>query len=269
MSDTQEMPVARIEAPAASPYPYGLLSLTPVPFPEGGEGGASWESVACGVVLATTGPCQDNPPPSIPGLIETLGCSVATAAPFVVYSYGVLSTFSRARTLAARRERARVALLAGEQAGAERGLWAQLVAAGVTPMTVPADTGTGQVQSVRNGIALLEAAFTSRFSGTPVLHVPRYAASLVADQMNTRGNVMLTPLGSQVVAGGGYGAALAANPTTVTMYATGPVLLARGEVFTANAIDQNINSLSGLAQRLYLTGWDCGALAVTVTLEGV
>lgn len=265
MSDTQEMPVVRVDAPPSIPFPYGLLSLTPSPLPEGWEAGASWESEACGVVLSTTGPCQDNPPPTIPPLLQTLGCSVASAAPFVVYSYGQLSTFSRARTLAARRERARTALLAGEQTGAEKGLWAQFVAANPTPMAVVWDASAKQ--TIRNAIALMEAAFAASYGGTPVIHLPRYCASLVADEMNTRGNVMLTPLGSQVVAGGGYGPTITADPASATAYVTGPIVIARGEVQTANAIDTNINSLSGLAQRLYVTGWDCGVLAVTIDLE--
>lgn len=265
MSDTQEMPVVRIDAPAAAPYPYGILSITPVTLPEGAEaGGGAWESESCGVVLSTTGPCADNPPPTVPALMENFGCSVATAAPFVVYSYGVLSTFSRARTLAARRDRARTLLLAGEQSGVERGVWAQLTALGLTPMAVAFQEN--RLRSIRKGIALLEAAFAARYGGTPVLHVPRYAASIIAQEMTTRGNVMQTPMGSQVIAGGGYGPVLTAEPASVTMFITGPMVLARGEVMTASAIDQNINSLSGLAQRQYVTGWDCGALAVTVAL---
>lgn len=274
MSDTTTvMPMIPATAPAAVEYPYGLFSVAPaVGLPDGWEGGVGWPSYACGQVGFSTMPCASDTPDPVPPLLENVACGTGVALPFAVYSYGRLSTLgaSRGADLSTRRAAARAALLAGEQVAAEQGLWDRFVDASADVDNPAPDIGVAfdgsAKQTIRNAIAILEAAFVRVYGATPTLHIPRYGASLVGDEMVTRSNVMTTPLGSQVVAGGGYGPPIVDDPAEIDIYITGPVVLARGEVLDSPAFDTAINSISGLAQRLYVAGWDCGIMSATVPL---
>ena len=77
---------------------------------------------------------------------------------------------------------------------------------------------------------------------------------------------MLTALGTPVVIGGGYNVPESVTDTG-TIIATGPLVMYRGDIDTReNAVDKAINSVSIVAQRDYVIGWDCVAQAISVSL---
>ncbi len=79
---------------------------------------------------------------------------------------------------------------------------------------------------------------------------------------------MQTLLGTPVVIGAGYDNAVGAPTATSSIFATGPVLLYRGDIDTREqAINKAHNEVSYVAQRDYVLGWDCYAVQVDLTLD--
>lgn len=124
------------------------------------------------------------------------------------------------------------------------------------------------------GVAMLEGYAASVYAGAPTLHLPVTIASLLAGVDGTvfEGNVMQTKLGSKVAAGAGYefpnsgptGAAPAAGE--LWLYASGEVLVQRGEIVLREAIAQEDNHLYVLAERPYIAAVDCFTAAIRVTV---
>lgn len=126
------------------------------------------------------------------------------------------------------------------------------------------------------GIALLEGFASSEYVGNPTIHMPRTIAALVlgVDGAEFNGNVLETKLGSRVVAGAGYdypntgpdGTPAAAGERW--LYATGGVVIARGEAIIRDVIGQEDNDVFVLAERGYIAAVDCFTAAVRVSVTG-
>jgi hypothetical protein len=160
-----------------------------------------------------------------------------------------------------RRARARERLLSGEQYAVEKGLWTMLTAA--TP------TAVADADSIPEAIAVAEAQITSRFGGTAVMHLTRYAAQKADYGLRIEGNRSLkTFLGADVVAGGGYGtppAGANATPSIQDVIATGRMVVMSGNVVDLGDVyDYDTNTHNAVVERTYVVGWDCAAVRVRV-----
>lgn len=252
-----------VEAPAVTPYRYGLFSvveprtasLEVTGIDEHWRLGVEWESQACATVKETTGLCIDS---ETPALTPDDYCSISQYDPFTLYVYNDQSV--PGRTLAQAEQNAIARLTAGEQEAAEAHLWTQITtaAAPVTDLTA---------YTVKYGLGWVEQELAEAYGGAGVIHMNRLTSILLQDMLRVEGGRLVTYAGTPVIAGGGYDRIAGTAPTTTTIIGTGPVIMYRGEIDTReNAIDRSINSHSIIAQRDYVLGWDCAAIGAEITI---
>lgn len=193
---------------------------------------------------------------------------------FAVYGGVVCKSFDSVDS-----DRVRQAFLNRESYGVEKALLAtRFVDSASSNWDAPVDlTPAGGAVAPTVGVALLEghAAAAGDYSGPPTLHVPRTIGSLLASRTTFvwDGNVLRTHLGSKVAAGGGYddpnasptGAAPAAGEKWI--YASGEVVLKRGEVFVGSELNTETNETVTLVERTYMAAVDCYTSAVRVKVE--
>lgn len=126
------------------------------------------------------------------------------------------------------------------------------------------------------GIAMLEGHAAVNYVGTPTLHIPKVIASLVLGVNGAmfEQDMLRTRLGSKIAAGAGYdypnnGPTGAAAPVGEKwLYATGEVLIGRGDMTLLQAFAQGNNDVTVLAERGYIVAVDCYAAAVRVLVNG-
>jgi hypothetical protein len=124
------------------------------------------------------------------------------------------------------------------------------------------------------GLAILEGYAGSVYVGAPTIHIPRSIGSILISRQTAEmdGNVMRTHMGSKIAAGAGYdypntgptGAEAAAGEKW--LYATGEVVIRRGNAIVRQAMSHTDNEVYVLAERAYVGAADCFAAAVRVTL---
>lgn len=277
-----------VDAPTCvGPRPYGLLSAVD-PMEDVDlhwqASGIEWESFLCSP--GVTG-FVDNCPPADsfnkPKQRENQFCQ---ADPFVVVGSYDCSTVGRPAGEAFNIARQR--LESWEQRTVEQVFWTGISANGpVNPSLslgndtcdiVPFDIVPGGSVDAVTAMAVLEDALSDIVPCGGVIHVPyAYAAYLIDhDMIKLRDGAYYTPTGMLVVLGQGYdgtgpGGVLPEAGTT-WLYATGPVVLARGSVMMvpenlAEAVDRMVNDVTVRAERFYAVGYLCAAVAVRANLS--
>lgn len=120
------------------------------------------------------------------------------------------------------------------------------------------------------GLALLEDFAGQQYAGVPTIHAPRAVASLLSqDALEREGDRFFTKIGSKFVNGAGYSPSSGPAGTTPAageywMYATGEIVVERGEIFQQNAQQVAFNEDYALVERTYRVVVDCFAAAVRV-----
>lgn len=165
----------------------------------------------------------------------------------------------------------------GESAAVERGLMElrfRVDTEAPPRWAAPTDITPASPVSPKVGLALLEDyAATIGYVGSPVIHSPVAAASIITDgAADMSGGILTSNLGSKIAVGVGYsslntgpdGAAAAAG--SQWMYASGEVTVISGEMTTIPAFNQSTNDISVLAERPYIVAVDCFVVAVNVTI---
>lgn len=209
--------------------------------------------------LETTLSCEAT----IPALAEQTktidaGLSLVHGASFLVYEGLSCNTMSEDEAFA----RAANRLALHEQYWVER-----QVDVGLLRQDVVVLNGGTAIAMVR-GIGLLEDAIAERYGGIGVIHAPRELAAPLTFRVQARrdGNRMRSPLDNLFAFGAGYsgtgpdGAPAPAGQTW--LYATGPVMVRRGEVQQREAFDHTRNTRMALAERSYAVTADCLRVAV-------
>jgi hypothetical protein len=241
-----------VEAPPVVPLPYGIFSVAEprLTTDEHWKLGVQWQSQACSETNVTTGPCivpQRDP------LVEDDYCSVSKYEPFTVYAYNNDDIIGH--TLEEHLANTVQRLVATEQRSVEEQLWASLVA-GASSLTDLTAYSPGVV------LGYLEQQLAENYGGQGVIHMSRLAATYLWEYLAVQGGRLVTKLGTPVVAGAGYDP-LVSPVDEFEMYASGPVVLYRGDVDTRqNAVNKSVNEVSIIAQRDYVLGWDCVAYGV-------
>ncbi len=275
-----------VKSPRCTEPRYGLLSAV-TPFtptdPHWAASGIEWEDDLCGDGTETF---IDNCPPADPFTKpEERSILFCGADPFVAIGSFHCSPVGRPADEAF--EIARKRLLAWEGRQVERTLWTGLSSNGdVAPSFAfgnpecgiePFDLNEGGAVDPVTAISLIESALASEVACGGLIHIP---FSLMAymkkqDQAIEVGDDLYSPSGYQIVAGSGYTGSgpdnAAALPGEAWIFATGPMLVARGNVImvpgsVAEGVNRNINNVTVRAERFYSVGFSCSLLAVRVAL---
>ena len=278
----------QVPPPKVTGRDYGLLSVVEPFTPDDGhwEGGITWDDFYCIDLHSTVGFCPIPVTGSNPKIADR-DFSACCADPFVVYSsydcppVGTLSqdAFQIAKN--------RLEIVEGTTI--EGVFWTGIAEDGevVNPsLAFGNDTcGSGPIDLTPSGgpvgvvasIAVLESALGDCSPGVGVIHANYGVASFLAANrlIYERNNAWYTVTGQKVALGTGYpgtgpGNIPAASGTT-WMFATGPMILMRSEVFLTperyhDAVDHNLNNVTVYAERVYALGWSCCLFAIRVML---
>jgi hypothetical protein len=234
-----------------------------------------------------------------PGFSVTASRTLRAATPFTVFAETQCSpvgdNWDRAN------DDARNILLTTEQYQVERALWTGEVAglsnqmyphlAAAAPVTQTLVTNGLQVtlqtqavivsggpMSAATAIGLLEGALGACYDGQGVLHVPESVVPALANlnMIYRQGKNLMTHNGNLVVAGAGYTGSspsgVSAPPGSTWMYATGQMFMYRGDIITfgrESELNRATNTLTAVAQRTYVLGWDCCHFAVQINTGSV
>jgi len=132
---------------------------------------------------------------------------------------------------------------------------------------------TGAALNAVDALGVLEGALAACLNGTGVIHVPQALAPTLALLLTRQGNRLVTPNGNTVAIGAGYpgtspsGTAPALG--TAWMYATGPVIMYRGDpnmrlLDGAAPVNRSIDTVKAIVERTYLLSYDCCLFAQLV-----
>ena len=262
------MPAVRhlVPAPIATPRRFGLFSqaeirtaqVTEVGVDEHWRLGIQWQSQNCSQVKVTSNDCltagmSEYPPGEAKN--PDAYCEVREFAPFTVYAYN--DDDVPGATLAQHEQNAIARLVNDEQRAVEAEVWANILAEAGAPVDLT-------MYRADQGLGALEAAWADLHGIQPTIHLSVNAALVLEAVLYREGARTFTITGSPVVIGGGYYLP-AADVATIAV--TGPVVMYRSEINTqANAVAKATNQVSIIAERDYVVGWDCGALAATISL---
>lgn len=190
------------------------------------------------------------------------GVSLVTCDPFIVYHMHTCRTVGE---VGREQERARKALELGEGRAVEVAVRTKLSAAAVDVTTTP-----GTAMDLVDGLASLERYAGIKYGGQPVIHAERSTAlQLVSREVAfVAGSQLQTGIGTPLVAGAGYADQTADKPTTSAfIYATGAMRVERSKVHDTSGHPPMVsadNTLTSMAERLYLVGWECVVAKVQV-----
>lgn len=295
-----------VDPPPFTPSPYGLLSVVELVTPPSvhWQNGVTWETrcVSVGMGSATYDECiavtgvGSVPEPSVKAdNIDTANRGATPFTPYVRFDCSSVGNDDAARVAAN-------ALAQSEPWQVERVFWTGLVDGktlafphlaanatvldpqGITLQSAASVVVTGSFDAAA-GLGLLEAALADCYDGVGVIHVPVKALPTLAawglvrrdggrDGINGQlGRQLRTANGNLVSVGAGYPgtspAGVAAGVEQSWIYATGAVFAYRGPVQYSRereSINRENNTLSMIAERTYVLGWDCCHAAILVDL---
>jgi len=256
-------PLEPVDAPPVRPVGYGLLAAATVTTLTGeaaqraGLYGLEWD-----------------PPPCRPASLWPAGCEGPFPAggktfydrdervqsdPFVVYYGEECAPVGVSGDEAAR---ARTGLSQGESRPVEQQLWQMLDVA----------DDFGKARGLADTLGHLEEELGNRTGSLGVIHAPRRVAAHAAQAQLLRydGPVPRTPAGNAWVFGSGYEADRGNKGIEdgVRLVATGPVWAWRNDVSIVGPVfDHSINRTLVLAERTYIVGWNCAAVAIATPLS--
>lgn len=280
MTVTPVVPGTLVPAPTRAALPYGLFSVV-TPRAEGDgrwQSGIEFETQPCPGELGAIGAFDCDDPAATVGIPKTLdarGSAVGEGTPFTLYGHFNCSPIGWSPEAA--QAMADADLLRGEEAGAEAAFWTGALGnvanlAGVGMDDAPTVVTGGDVAV---SVGALEDYLGAYHQAVGIIHMTRSmaVAAIAADVVEVRSGRLYTVLGTPVVAGAGYpGTAPDGNASVATtwMYATGPMVAYRSDIFTSSSVPGDLltrgtNDLFAVAERTYVLGIDpCGVGAVEV-----
>jgi len=283
-----------IDPPTFTALPYGLWDTIQHPaLPPHWQQGVTWIE-RCPAGATTYDECLSDldsdatePPPEPPAKTPNVEQTTRGALPFTVYAefecspVGLTDAATVAEDALARVEQQQVeATFWTGTAGGQEVVFPHLASDGeefdgqsvlLQPVASPVVTGA----DVAHALGELEQELADCYKGQGLIHVPRSALpTLAAAHLVTeRDGRLYTPAGNLIVVGGGYpgtgpdGATPAAG--TAWIYATGAAFGYRSDVFftdVRDSLDRSANTLSMIAERTYVIGFECCLLAAHIVL---
>lgn len=277
-----------VPGPKTTPNRYGLLTVAEPVTPEDGhwEGGITWDDNLCSSVHSTTEYCP-IPVSGFAPKIADRDFQSCCADPFIIYASYDCPPIGKPAGEAF--EVAQKRLSIREEQEVERVFWTGIGEDGieVNPSlafgnsecgNAPVDlTGSGGPVGIVASMAVLESALGECAPGTGVIHANFGIASFMASTflITQKDDAWFTVTGQRLAIGAGYPGTgpgnIAATSGTTWLFATGPVVIYRSDVFLTperfkEAIDTKINSVQVYAERVYSVGWSCCLFAIQVTL---
>lgn len=277
-----------VPGPKTTPNRYGLLTVAEPITPEDGhwEGGITWDDNLCSTIHTSSEYCP-IPVTGVTPKITNRDSQTCCADPFLVYaSYDCPPVGTQAgEAFSLAEERLRVK----EERALERVFWTGITEDGfqINPSlsfgnsecgNAPINlTGLDGPVGVTASMAVLESALGDCAPGTGVIHANFGLASFLASSflINQQGDSWYTVTGQRLAIGAGYPGTgpgnIAATTGTTWVFATGPVVVYRSEVFLTperfrEAMNARINSVQVYAERVYAVGWSCCLFAIQVNL---
>lgn len=269
-------PPTYIAPPGITGHRFGLFSVANMPEPSGRWNlGVEWEPLEGGPAQLRPADCVDDYSQQY---IEPSAPPVAREGiPFVVAAGYVCK--AQSRPIEEAEERARLALAGGEERAVERALMNSDLMGNEPGFAGSTVLGGGSAVSVIEAFSLLESSIAAEGHSAGVIHLPRSLtpAAYNFSLMQRMGQQLETVLGNLVAAGSGYEVDNV-GPTGVSpegaelwVYATPPVTIRRGQVFTQpdrdSYVDKSTNDVAIIAQREYLVTFDGPTFAVLVDPE--
>lgn len=277
-----------VSGPKHIPNRYGLLTVAKPTTPEDGhwEGGITWNDDLCSGIHSTTEYCPIPVSGFTPKILDR-DFQSCCADPFTIYASfdcpPIGHTASDAFSTAKKR------LLIREEREVEKVFWTGIAedGANVNPSlafgnsecgSAPIDlTSAGGPVGVIASMAVLESALGDCAPGTGVVHANFGLASfLAANSLITKSDDQwYSVTGQRLAIGAGYPGTgpggIAATAGTTWIFATGPLVIYRSEVFLtperfADAMDAKINSVQVYAERTYAVGWSCCLFCIQASL---
>ncbi len=256
-------PLEPVDAPPVRPVGYGLLAAATVTTLTGqsaqraGLYGTQWDSPPCRPAQLWPAACEGPFPPGGKTIYDR--DEPVQSEPFGVYYGEECAPVGTSDTEAA--ARARTGLAQGESRPVEQQLWKMLDDA----------EDFGKARGLADTLGHLEEELGNRTGSLGIIHAPRRVAAHAAQAGLLRydGPVPRTPGGHAWVFGSGYDAERGNKGIQdgVRLVAPGPVWAWRTEVsVTGPVFDHSINQLIVLAERTYLVGWNCAAVAIATPL---
>lgn len=267
---------------------FGLLSVVDTMSPSDPHwmaSGIEWEDFICGPQITSF---IDECPPAT-GFTKPAdrSQSFCHADPFVVIGSYECSPTGRQASEAF--DIARQRLLTWEGYQVERTLWTGVVQNGsglINPSfaygngvcdLAPVDVSPSGAVDPVTAIALLEARLGSTVACGGTLHVPYGLVGYLAAHrlLIEEDGEYFSPTGFRIVAGHGYPGSgpnnVAAAPGETWVFATGPLVIAKSNVFmvpdnVGESVDRRINNVTVRAERFYSVGFSCALLALRVKL---
>lgn len=283
-----------VTPPKFEPLQYRLRDAVDGPYPYTGHQklGVQYTPDVCAFPLETSATCVSGI-----GAVKTATGSIPNrgADSFAVYTWldcplvGIGYDELRARTLRAHENNAQTVVETVFWTGGNFNTVQHL--AEDTPITEVVGGSTVNLQTaasvivtgavdVVEAIGRLEQAMAGCYGGTPLIHVPRGVAVHLASNhaLEKKGNRLVTPLGSVIVAAPGYPGTSPSGATppagTTWLYATGSVKMLQSEPqFTAasaaEVLRRDVNDSVLIVEQRFTFMWDCCHFAIPVSLGGV
>ena len=267
-------PGTYIAPPSITGHRFGLFSVAALP-DDGGRWqlGVEYEPLTGQPADLRASQCVDD---YIGFDLNIPEIGLVDGIPFVVV--GSYACNSASRPLEEAEERARLALIGGEERAVEQAV--MTAAAGNAPTLQGAiDLTAGGPVSMTEAFARFEGALGINHHSAGVIHMPRKLASYAyRDSLMFReGGRLETVLGTAVAAGAGYElnnmgpTGQFTAPSQPFLYATGPVTIRRGEIWVqpdeSKYLNRDDNEVVILAQRDYLVTFAGPVYAAQVDLE--
>lgn len=278
----------QVPGPLITPAKYGLLTVTDPITPNDGhwEGGITWDDDLCSDIHSTTGFCPIPVSGSTPKITDQdfQSCCVD---PFIVYGSYDCPPVGRTAIEAFQIAQKRLHIREGNEV--ERVFWTGIAESGavVNPSlafgneecgSAPVDLtpATGPVGVVAS-MGILESALGDCVPGAGVIHANYGVASFLTSSflIFPKDDAWFTVTGQRLAIGAGYPGTGPANvapaPGATWVFATGPIVIYRSEVFLTpeklrEAVDRNINSVQVFAERVYAIGFSCCLFGIQMLL---
>lgn len=284
----------RVDPPGFTPLPYGLMSVATL-VPDSNKKwklGTEFQPIPCDPAASTTDNCPVGP--DYTKLITSDGVPARGAESFTLYADITCSPVGHWDEAI---QRAADVFTRGEGRALEEIFWtgavdtpaggiihphlasdSELVSGGIPIQSEATVLVSGTAVDIVEGVGLLTAELAACYGGVGVLHMPYAAlAHMSANHLIERsGQKLQTTGGVPVAFGAGYtGSGPDGTPAPAGhawLYATGSVMIRRGEIFMPDRIssfDRSVNTVRIFAERTYNVAWDCCHLAILVRLGGI
>lgn len=245
-----------VDAPTAERRKGGLLAVADVRDSPNGKWqyGLDWQPSHCGTAHLTSIDCVDGPG----GAKAFDGSPVVLSKAFAVYKGIACDLFDIDRY----NRMAREGLEYGEAEAVERYVALNVLDGGTDLTPTP-----GTAVPLHIGLGMLEEWTAENYGGVPLIHADRLTTTdLIHNDLLIRDPVNMRTNQGSLLANGAY--RVVNNAGERWLWATGQIVMFRGQVDNHEAQDREHNRHYALAERPWAIGIECFLVKVLVSVGG-